>query len=456
MTASHGPLTTLRNEFRGTLLLPEDPDYEAARMPWNLAVDQRPAMVAVPEDVRDVRAILRFASASGHHVTTQPSGHGAQGALENVILIRPTRFDELAIDVETRSARIGAGVTWGRVLAALDGTGLLALAGSNPEVSVVGLALNGGESMFSRQYGLTATSIEAVELVDGAGQFRRIAANSDHELLWALRGGGGSFGVVTAIEITLFPGNGLYGGMLVFPAHVATSVIATALELAASAPELGIDVGMAQFPDVPQVPEPFRGQTLTTVAIVHIGDETSGAAIVQPLLAVASPIANTLTPFTIGSLAAVAAEPVDPMPVADYGAAIDVSGIDGAQQFVDAFLAGADVGLARASMRPLGGAIAYPPVSHNAVIGAVGASALVSASVLIFDPSLDAARALAPLQAFCEQHRANTMVPSFLGAGTTLADAYDAETIARLVEVKARVDPNNIIRSNRPLQRHDA
>jgi FAD/FMN-containing dehydrogenase len=450
-TPDRAALERLRDELSGTLVLAGDPDYDVARLPWNLSVDQRPAAVATPADVADVQAIVRAAAAGGFGVTTQPNGHGAEGSLEGVVLIRPSRFDELSVDPEARVLRAGAGVNWGRALQELDGTGLVALAGSNPEVNVVGLALNGGHSMFSRRYGLTARSIVAVELVDGSGDVRRVTDAEEPELIWALRGGGGLFGVVTAIELALYPGEQLFGGTLVFPIETATTVHAAAVELARDIPELGLDLGLARFPDLPLVPPPLRGQTVATVALVHLGDELTGRGYADRLISVAEPVANTLTVFTIGSLAAVAAEPVDPMPTVDFGVAL--GSLDDAflHDLVDAFLRGAELGLGRVGVRVLGGAIAERLGAELAAIGAIEAPGLLSSGVLLMDPSIDAMAALRPLRELAETYPATGTVPSFLGRGATLADSYGPEVLARLAEIKRRVDPHGVIVGNREL-----
>ncbi len=252
-----------------------------------------------------------------------------------------------------------------------------------------GSALNGGQSMFSRRYGLTARSIIAVELVDAAGEFRRVTDTDDDELIWALRGGGGLFGVVTAIEVALYPGQALFGGSLAFPAQTAVDVIGAATELARDVPELGLDLGMARFPDIPLVPPPLRGQTVATVALVHVGDEATGRAYADRLISVAEPIADTLTAFTIGSLAAVAAEPTDPMPSADFGGSIDTLDAAFAREFVDVFLAAADLGLMRCSVRTLGGAIAEELGAEFSAVGAVQAGGFLNSGVVLFDPTLD-------------------------------------------------------------------
>lgn len=444
-------LERLRSDLQGTIVLEGDPDYDTARQPWNLAVDQRPAAVATPADVADVQAIIAAARDGGYGVTTQPNGHGADGDLAGVILIRPSRFDEIVVDAEARLLRVGAGVNWGRALERLDGTGLIGLAGSNPEVNVVGLTINGGQSMFSRRYGIPARSIVAVELVDAAGDVRRVTDSDDAELAWALRGGGGLFGVITAIELALYPGDALLGGSLAFPARNAVDVVSAAFELARDVPELGLDVGMMQFPDMPLVPPPLRGQTVATVALVHVGDEATGRSYADRLISVAEPVADTLTAFTIGSLAAVAAEPVDPMPNADFGGAVDTLDAAFAQEFVDAFLAGAEHGLMRCSVRTLGGAIADELGAEFSAVGAVRAGGFLNAGVLLMDPSIDPAAALQPMRDLVARHRGDTTVPTFLGLGTTLADAYSADVVDRLARVKRRLDPDGIIRSNRPL-----
>ncbi|AWB94688.1 hypothetical protein DCE93_02630 [Agromyces badenianii] len=452
MTSSSGSaLLELRSELTGRLVVPGDADYDTARTPWNLSVDQRPAAIAEPADVADIQAILRTAADAGLGVTVQPNGHGAAGDLAGVILIRPTRFDEIVVDSEAHVLRVGAGVNWGRALERLDGTGLVALAGSNPEVNVVALAIAGGQSMFSRRFGLTARSIISVELVDAAGELRRVTDADDAELLWALRGGGGLFGVVTEIELALYPGDAIYGGSLTFAAESAEAVIAAAFALARDEPELGLDIGMMRFPDAPELPPHLRGRTVATVGLVHVGDEETGRAHAARLLAVAEPIVDTLVPFTIGSLAAVAAEPVDPMPSADFGAALVGFDAAFAASFVDAFLRGADHGLMRASIRALGGAIADELGAEFAAVGAVHAEGLLSSSVLLFDPTIDTHAAFEPLRELAAAHPGGGTLPTFLGSGATLADAYDRTVLDRLAAVKRRVDPRGIIRSNRPL-----
>ena len=364
-------LDRLRSDLGGTLVLAGDPDYDTARLAWNLAVDQRPAAIATPADVADVQAIVRAAREGGYGVTTQPNGHGADGDLSGVILIRPSRFDEITVDLESPLLRVGAGVNWGRVLEQPRRHRAHRPGGSNPEVNVVGLALNGGQSMFSRRYGLTARSIIAVELVDAEGSLPRHRRRRCRPHLGAARRRravrrGHRHRVVAVSRESLF------GGSLAFPARPPTTSSPPRSSWHATSPSSDSTSAWSGSPTCRAAAAAARPDPRDR-RLVHLGDEDTARSYADRLIAVAEPVANTLTPFTIGSLAAVAAEPVDPMPSADFGGSIDRLDETFAREFVDAFLAGADLGLMRCSVRALGGAIADELGAESSAVGAVQA-----------------------------------------------------------------------------------
>ena len=224
-------VAALIGQLDGTVLLPGDAGWDEARTAWNLAVDQQPSAIVYPRSVREVRLIVAAARDSGLGVTVQPRGHSPSDDLAGRILVRTTAFDEVTVNVVAQFARIGAGVPWGTALSRLNGTGLIALAGTNPDVSVAGYLLSGGHSWFSRWKGLAAHSIRAVELVDAAGVLRRVTRESEPDLLWGVRGAAGLFGVVTTLEIDLYPAPELFGGKLLFPAESAEVVFGAALSL---------------------------------------------------------------------------------------------------------------------------------------------------------------------------------------------------------------------------------
>ncbi|MEV4187629.1 FAD-dependent oxidoreductase, partial [Streptosporangium canum] len=184
-------LNDLRSLIRGHVSLVGDDGFDQARRPWNLAVEQPVRAVVEAADADDVAALVRYARDAGLTVSAQPSGHGATGDVDGVILLRTGRLDEVRVDPGARTARVGAGVAWGQVQAVAGPHGLTGLPGSSPVVSVVGYTLGGGLSWFGRRYGWAADSVTAFEVVDADGVRARVTADSDVDLFWALRGGGG-------------------------------------------------------------------------------------------------------------------------------------------------------------------------------------------------------------------------------------------------------------------------
>ncbi|MEE2037091.1 FAD-binding oxidoreductase [Nocardiopsis sp. CT-R113] len=205
-------LDDLRGMLRGRVLVAGEEGFDGASRAWNLAVDQPVAAVVEAADADDVSALVRHARRSGLTVAVQPTGHGASGAVEGVVLLRTGALDGVEVDPVRRIARVGAGVSWGRVQEAAAAHGLTGLPGSSPVVGVTGYTLGGGLSWFGRRHGWAADSVRAFEVVDAEGERARVDAVSDPDLFWALRGGGGDFAVVTAMEFDLYPAPELYGG----------------------------------------------------------------------------------------------------------------------------------------------------------------------------------------------------------------------------------------------------
>jgi len=450
-------LADLDAQLEGSVLLPGAPGWDDARAAWNLAVDQQPRAIARPRSVRDLRHIIVAAREAGAGVTVQPRGHGAGTDLTDTILVRTTAFDEVSVNVLARFARVGAGVPWGTLLARLDGTGLVALAGSNPDVSVAGYLLSGGHSWFSRWKGLAAHSIRAVELVDARGVLRRVTRESDPDLLWALRGGGGLFGVVTTLEIDLFPAPDLFGGKILFPAESAEVVFGAALDVLLDAPpELSLFLGMINLPDTPAVPELLRGRSFTQVDAVFVGTEADGQALLAPLRTIAPVIADLSHAFSIGQLGDVSAEPQEPSATLDWAMAVTELEPATIAELIEAFRTGSYAGLTLLQIRPLGGLLV------DAAVGADGAAGHLDAAFVLFAAAILPPGAPVPVGA--ERHLlfqplADTLqavgtprtVPSLLAAEQDLSLAFAPDTLQRLGQVKKAVDPENLFRSNRPL-----
>jgi FAD/FMN-containing dehydrogenase len=235
--------------------VPGDEGFETARLPWNRSVDQRVCAVVELEDAADAAAVVRCARLAGLSLATQPSGHGASTELDGAILVRTAQLRGLEIRPDERLARIEAGVQWGQVLAASSKHALTGLAGSSPVVNATGFCLGGGLSWFGRRYGYAANNVRALDVVDADGARSRVTADSDPDLFWALRGGGGDFALVTAIEFGLFPAPQLYGGRVLWQAARAEEVLSAFRDITADAPEeLSLWFQHLQFPPFPELP----------------------------------------------------------------------------------------------------------------------------------------------------------------------------------------------------------
>src|SRR3954454_1032871 len=209
-------LRTLRALSSGSVMAPGEPGYDEARMAWNLAADQRPEAVVLPETDTDVAFAVTYAREAGLRVSVQGPGHTPLplGDMSGSLLIKTSRMRQVEIDPRGRRARVQAGAIWADVSAPANKHGLAALVGSSPDVGVLGYSLGGGIGYLGRKHGIQTNSVTAVELVTPDGDNARTDAEHDADLFWALRGGGGNFGVVTAIEFKLYPVSSVYGGWL--------------------------------------------------------------------------------------------------------------------------------------------------------------------------------------------------------------------------------------------------
>ena len=306
----------LRAVVDGRLITRADADWQQARMAWQVNVDQQPAAVLEVANASDVVTAVRWAIEAGISVTAQPSGHAARTTLDNTLLLRTRALRAIAVDVEERTAIVGAGVKFGELMRELDGTGLIALCGSNPDPSVVGLLLGGGVSWFTRAHGFTANSVVSVDLVNPDGELVHVTQESDPELFWALRGGGGDFGIVVRVELRLFPAPELYGGQLMWSIEDAPKVLKAFRDLSLVAPrELTLWAHILHFPDMEEVPAPMRGKSFVNVASTFIGSAKMAEILLWSLRDAAPVVIDLMDELTPSQIGDVAAEPTDPMPV---------------------------------------------------------------------------------------------------------------------------------------------
>lgn len=446
-------LAELAATLPGEVMTPDDAGWEQARTGWVLSVDQRPAAVVTVADEEDVVAVVRWAGRHGFAVSAQPVGHGATTALDRSVVIRTLALDEITVDAGNRSVRVGAGVKWGELLAATEPFGLTALSGSSPDPSVVGFTLGGGLSWFSRRHGLAAHGLVAVELVDPSGEVRRVTAASDPDLFWALRGGGGDFGIVTAMELELHPVPHLYGGRLMWPIEMAFPVLAAFSAITGDAPdELTLWAHLFRFPPMPMVPEPLRGKAFVTVDVTFLGPADDAEQLLAPLREIPGMFSDSLGTVPLSELGAIAAEPVDPMPTAELSGLL--SGFD--ETAVEALLsvagAGVESPLTVVQVRHLGGALAR-------ATGTAGPAGAIAEPFQLFclgvplSPELAVAihSAFGAVEAALAGHLTGRTFFNFLGDSDDPRRAFSPDALTRLGAVKRRVDPRGTIRSNRPV-----
>ncbi|ROR67340.1 FAD-binding oxidoreductase [Agrococcus jenensis] len=441
-------LTSLAASLRGRLTTTDDPGYDAERSPWNLAVDQRPAAIAHPAGVDDLRAILAFARDSGATVTVQPNGHGASGSLEGAILTRPAAFDRLEIDADARTAVVGAGVQWGAVIAALDGTGLVVPSGTSRVVSPAGYLLGGGHSWLSRWAGLGAQSLRAAWIVRPDGTHERVDDASDPDTMWALRGAGGTVGIVTELEIDLLEAPTLFGGSLVFSAADGPAVLRAVRDAAADAPEgLGLFVSTMRMPDAPMLPEQVRGRSFTTVDVLARAE--ADLAPLAGLRAVATPIREQLGATTQAAMAAMSMEPEDPSPSRGSSIALDALPDPVIDELLEWRALPEQAPLIGVTMRMLGGALDAPQRPGFATLAGASWLSMGLAPMFPSAPPEAGAASLAGLDALLRPHASERMVPTFLGEDDTLERCATADDLARLRAIRDAADPDGVLHEGR-------
>jgi hypothetical protein len=447
-------LDALRTRVAGELIGRRDDGFDAARQAFILTVDQRPALVALPESAQDVVEIVRFARSMGLRVAPQGTGHGASPleGLDDAILIKTSRMRGVDINPAERTARVQAGAQWQDVTVPAAEHGLAALAGSSPNVGVVGYTLGGGVGWLARRYGLSANSVSAAEIVTPDGALVRADATTEPDLFWAVCGGGGGLGVLTAIEIALYPVRELYAGDLFFPIARSAEVLQAWREWTEDAPDEVTSIGrIMQFPPIPSVPEELRGNSFVLVEAAYLGDEREGANLIRPLREL-GPTMDTFAMIPPPGLGALHMDPPDPVPGRTDGMLL--ANAPGSAIDAVVAVAGPDSGspLLSVELRHLGGALArasadgpQPKVDGNCAVFAVG---------LATTPELGEAVA-AHVQLLKEKlgpWHAGYDLFNFLDSSAEGDAALPHDSYLRLRQIKAHYDPSESIISPHPVR----
>jgi FAD/FMN-containing dehydrogenase len=309
------------SSFAGSYYLPDHPEYDQARKAFNLTVDQHPALILVPATPSDVVEAVNFARQQRLGIAVQSTGHGVVHPADGGLLILTHQLADVRVNAAAMTAWVGAGARWGSVLEKTREHGLAPLLGSSPGVGVVGYTLGGGMGWLARKYGMALDSVNAFELVTPEGSLLMASHTENADLFWALRGGGGNFGVVTGMEIRLYPVTTVYGGNLIYPASDAHEVMARYSQWVTSLPdEMTTSIALMNMPPIPAVPEPLRGKSVIMVRGCYCGPLEQGEALLQPWREWKSPLIDAFGAMPFSQVATISSDPLDPVPVVNNGA----------------------------------------------------------------------------------------------------------------------------------------
>jgi FAD/FMN-containing dehydrogenase len=437
-------------KIRGRVATSSDSEWDQARQAWNLAADQQPAAVALVESADDVAKAVRFARENGLRVAGQGTGHGAMslGPLDDVILIKTERMR--GVDIEEGKARAEAGALAEDVANAAIGKGMCSMPGTSPNVGIAGYTLGGGLSWFGRKHGWACNRVSAVELVTADGEARTVGAESDPDLFWALRGGGGGYAIVTALHLELLPIAEAYAGALLFPAELAADGLRAYVEWSATVPEeVGSMIRLMDLPPLPDIPEPIRGKRFLQIAAACIGSQEDGEKAIAPLRQIGEPLMETFAQVPSTGLTRIAMDPEPPVPALGHHAVLGELNQEAVDAFYEAAGPESDSPLLLAELRHLGGALARPAENGGAMNKLDGEFVMFGVGMLM-DPAMKE-----PIEAQLDKI-GDVMKPwaeeggyfNYAERPCDVDAILPAETCERLAHVKRSWDPDNLILAN--------
>ncbi len=442
-------INDLRAALHGRVVTAADTDFDQLRTVMAGVVDRRPAAIARVADADDVRHVIRIAREHGAELAVRSGGHDALGrsVSEAGVVLDLREMKALEIDPVARTAWAETGLTAAEVVTAAAEHGLVIGFGDTGSVGIGGITLGGGIGYQVRKYGLTIDNLLAADIVTADGELLRVDADNHHDLFWAIRGGGGNFGVATRFLYRLNPMPSFVGGILILPASAAT--VAGFMRLSAEAPEeLSTIANVMNCPPMPFVPEEFHGTLVIIAMLGWTGDEEAGLRALAPFRALATPLADIVKPMPYSEM--YGPEDPDYRPLA-ITRNLYINEVDepAAQTIIDA-LTSSDAPLRAVQLRALGGAMARVPVDATAF---GHRDAPVMAQVVSFyeaeDDRAQREKWVVDLTTAIDQGR-NAGYVNFieLEGEAGLRMAYPPATLDRLAQVKARYDPDNVFRLN--------
>jgi FAD/FMN-containing dehydrogenase len=448
-SASTLSIPQLRESIHGRVIAPDDAGYDEARTVMMGGFDPHPAVIVRVADEADVVSVVALARETGLDLAIRSGGHSGAGhsTADDGIVLDVRDLTSMDIDVQGRSAWVGTGLTAAALSSALAANGLAVGFGDTGSVGIGGITLGGGIGYLVRLHGLTIDLLLAAEIVTADGRVVLADASSHPDLFWAIRGGGGNFGVATRFKFRLAEVPSIVGGMLFLPATPETT--AGFIAAAEAAPEaLSTIANIMPAPPMPFLPEDVHGQLVIMGMLAFVGDEAAGAAAMAPFRALATPLADMVRPMTYPEMFPPEDDSYHPLAIARTMFIERVD--DDVAATIDRFLRASDAAMRVAQLRVLGGAMARVPADATAFAHRTS-RIMVSVAAFYDGPENKAVR-----QAWVEEFSAalqqgdHGAYVNFLtdeGPGRVHA-AYPGTTWDRLVTIKARYDPDNLFRRN--------
>ncbi|HMM42750.1 MAG TPA: FAD-binding oxidoreductase [Thermomicrobiales bacterium] len=441
----------LRRQLTGELFTPSSPGYDDARQVQDITNDARPLAIVRAEGEADVIAAVRLARATGAPLAVRSGGHSLArySMVDGALVVDLSRMKGIEIDPATRTARVQTGVTSGDLAGPAAEHGLAISTGDTSSVGFGGLTTGGGIGFMVRKYGLTIDNLLSARVVTADGEIVTVSETERPELFWAIRGGGGNFGIVTELELQLAPVPQILGGDLLLPATRET--VRGYLEYSASAPDDLTTIGNIMYaPPAPFVPEEWVGKLVLSIIVTWSGDVEAGQQALAPLRALAEPVADTVRPMPYPDIYLSTAHQALP-----HGFSIrSMFANELSDEVIDSWIVAMEQASSPYSLihlRGLGGAM--DRVAPDATAFAHrGYRFMVSLIAVWLDPSQDPETHRAWVAAAWEKtrHEGSGAYVNFLEqeGAARIADAYPPATLARLRAVKRVWDPENVFRLN--------
>jgi FAD/FMN-containing dehydrogenase len=438
----------LRAAFDGRVTAPGDPGYDQARTIFYGGFDQRPAAIVRPVDAAEVAQVVSLARDGGLELAVRCGGHSTAGhsLSDGGIVLDLSELTAIEFDAEARTAWAQAGLTAEAYTGAVQAHGLVTGFGDTGSVGIGGLTLGGGVGYLVRKHGLTIDSLLAAELVTADGRLLTADAETHPDLFWAIRGGGGNFGVATRLQFRLHPLDGIVGGMLLLPA--TAQVVADFMAAAEAAPEeLSAIANVMPAPPMPFIPPERQGELVVMALLAYAGEAEAGQRAVAPFRALAEPIADMVQPMPYAGMF----PPEEEFHPTAVGHTMFVDRVDrGVADTIIEHLQASDAAMRVVQLRALGGAMARVPVEATAF--AHRHSRIMANLAAFYDGPADRDRRQAWVDGFAAAlHQGDDgAYVNFLGdeGPERVRQAYPGPTWDRLVEVKRRYDPDNLFRRN--------